>query len=414
VGFGAAVASLRRTAAAAVGRAVGWRAPAAVDRVVGVLWVLASASVLVVIGTVHLRVRRARSRWPRAELHGVPVRLAPATGPAVIGLARAEIVVPRWLLALAPAEQRLVLAHEREHVRARDPLLLALGWGAVALVPWHPAVWWMLSRLRLAVELDCDARVLRQGAPRASYGALLIDLAGHGSGFHVGATALADTASHLERRLRTMTPRPTRFTAARAGALAAAALLAVLAACEAKLPTEADVARMNVASAEQGARRMTLILPSDSTAAYTLDGRSITSAEAHALAPEQIGQIRVMRKRVDGAPGTAEIDITSRKPGDVLVAGTTPKARTRFFLRTRDSTGAATVHSPGEKPDGEFEGLLVIDGEVAEASRLRTIPPDQIAVVEVVKGPEAAKQYADPAAAKGVIRITTKTGAGKR
>jgi hypothetical protein len=386
-----------------------------VDRALGALWLVASASVLVVIAGVHLRVRRARSRWPRVELHGVPVRLAPATGPAVIGLARAEIVVPRWLLALAPGEQRLVLAHEREHVRARDPLLLALGWGAVALVPWHPAVWWMLSRLRLAVELDCDARVLRQGAPRASYGALLIDLAGHGSGFHVGATALADTASHLERRLRTMTPHPTRFTAARAGALAAAALLAVLAACEAKLPTEAEVARMNVASAEQGARKMAFILPGDSNAVYTLDGRSITSAEAHALAPEQIGQLRVMRKRVDGGPGTAEINIISRKPGDVLVPGTGPETRTRLFVRTLDTSGTvSTTHGPGERIEGEFEGLLVVDGAVADRSRLRTIPPDQIESVEVVKGPEAAKQYADPAAAKGVIRITTKAGAGKR
>ena len=76
-------------------------------------------------------------------------------------------VKARWLLRRAPDEQRIVLAHEAEHVRARDPLLLAAGCAGVALLPWHPVSWWLLARLRLAVELDCDRRVLRRGvAPR--------------------------------------------------------------------------------------------------------------------------------------------------------------------------------------------------------------------------------------------------------
>lgn len=402
-------APLDAAAAAARGRT-----PPGVEQGLAAGWAVLSALVLLVLVTVHLRLRRARRHWPAARLHGVPVRVAPAVGPAVVGLTRPEIVVPRWLLSLGRREQELVLAHEHEHVRARDPLLLALGWGAVALVPWHPAAWWMLSRLRLAVELDCDRRVLGQGAATAAYGALLIDLAGQGSGFHVGAPALADSASHLERRLRTMTSHRARFAAARTGALGALALLALLAACEAKLPTEAQVANMDVAAAESGARRVQMIRLGDTTATYTLDGRSITAAEAHALKPEQIGRIEVMRKQIAGQPSQAQVNILSRQPGDALVAGSAPKVETRIVMRTKgahDSTGAVGGMS---RMDGEsFDGLLVIDGEVAEAGRLRGVPPNDIVSVEVLKGPEAAKLYSDPAAARGVIKITTRAGAAK-
>ncbi|MGZ6640165.1 MAG: M56 family metallopeptidase, partial [Solirubrobacteraceae bacterium] len=77
----------------------------------------------------------------------------------------------------ATAVQRLVIAHEAEHVAARDTLVLGIACVVVAAMPWNPVVWYMLSRLRLAVELDCDARVLRAGAAPLSYGALLIDVA---------------------------------------------------------------------------------------------------------------------------------------------------------------------------------------------------------------------------------------------
>src|SRR6185437_11327218 len=130
---------------------------------IAVGWLVAALALLALFLAVQLRFHRARRAWPSTHLHGVRVRVSPAAGPAVIGVSRPEIVVPRWLLGRDDDEQRLVLAHEVEHLRARDPLVLALGWLAIALVPWNPAVWFMASRLRLAVELDCDARVLRGG-----------------------------------------------------------------------------------------------------------------------------------------------------------------------------------------------------------------------------------------------------------
>ena len=54
-----------------------------------------------------------------------------------------------------------------EHVRTKDPLTLALGLAAVVVAPWNPLAWWQHRRLRDAVEVDCDRRVLSEGRNRA-------------------------------------------------------------------------------------------------------------------------------------------------------------------------------------------------------------------------------------------------------
>ncbi|MCY7379088.1 MAG: M56 family metallopeptidase [Gemmatimonadaceae bacterium] len=223
------------------------------------LWFVATVGALGTLALVHLRLRRARSGWIDSELHGHQVRVAPSEGPAVIGILHPVIVVPRWLLARDADEQRLVLEHEAEHVQARDHLMLLAACVAVACMPWHPATWWSLARLRLAIELDCDARVLRRGTPPRFYGEMLIDLAGQCSGFRVGATALADKTSHLERRLLAMKPITPRNRPLRTGLLCATAALALSAACEARVPTSAEIQSMDVASAERSAMESGLI-----------------------------------------------------------------------------------------------------------------------------------------------------------
>jgi bla regulator protein blaR1 len=211
--------------------------PSAIDGYLLGGWATLSGVLVLMLATVYVRSRLLLRAEPLTDLQGIRVRLTAAAGPAVVGLLRPEIVVPRWLLLRPAEEQRLVLAHEREHADAHDSLLLALGCVAAALVPWHPAVWCMLSRLRLAVEMDCDARVLRRGVTRRSYGMLLIELAGKSSGLRFGVPALADGSSHLQQRLLAMNPSVRRFAFLRACALCGIALIALLAACDSTLPT---------------------------------------------------------------------------------------------------------------------------------------------------------------------------------
>lgn len=209
------------------------RLPFAVDRAVALLWLTASASAFIYFFGGYRRQRALLATAPQVEVRDVPVRLSDDFGPAVVGVRQAEIVVPRWLLTRHPAEQHLVITHEVEHLRAQDPVLLSVAAATTVLLAWNPIAWWSFARLRLAAELDCDARVLRCGTPTDVYGALLIDLTAASQRVRPGALAFAERPSQLERRLVAMTDRPASTSRRRLAltSAAAVALVATLYAC---------------------------------------------------------------------------------------------------------------------------------------------------------------------------------------
>jgi beta-lactamase regulating signal transducer with metallopeptidase domain len=379
--------------------------PVSMAKAIALLWVLATVTALVLIALVHLRVRLARRAWPAAELHGHRVRVAPATGPAVIGVIDPEIVVPRWLLLRAEHEQRLVLAHEQEHLRGGDHLALAAGCLAVALLPWHPALWWMLARLRLAIELDCDARVLRRGVSPSTYGATLIDLAGQCSGFRVGATALADEGSHLERRILAMKDMSHRRSIVRGGALCAAGSLALLVACQAKVPTAAQIGAMDVATAQHNAQMFTGGNVAIGKALFYVDGKQVDARAAHALTPNQIASVSVTHGSDASMPATIRIS-TSGEPASTAPANGLARLHStlaRIAGHTSPHEGTPTLGAD----DRIMSGLILLDGSVIDRAALAKVDPATLKSVEVIKGPLATKLYSEPAAANGVIKMTT-------
>jgi beta-lactamase regulating signal transducer with metallopeptidase domain len=274
------------------------------------LWIAVSAALFIVLLFTFDRMRRARRSWRPHLIGDATVLVSRGDGPALVGLLSPAIVVPAWLLHESFERQQLVVRHEREHQRAHDQILLALACAAVCLLPWNAALWWMLRRMRLAVELDCDARVLRGGAPARSYGMLLLDIAGHASAarpFH--APALVDARTHLERRVLAMTENRTVRPLRAAGAGAAALLLAA-AACTTDLPTAAQIDKMDVNEVEYQATQAGLVQHTGDGPVYIVDGVIVTEAEARALAPDQIAAIEVMRH-----------DAAVRAYGEVAVSG---------------------------------------------------------------------------------------------
>src|SRR5262249_30863755 len=123
---------------------VSWPITRALDAPLWVVWPVLSASLVMVGLVAWLRLRRRARGWEQTTLDDEPVFVAPDTGPAVFGFFRPRIVVPRWLLERPLLIRALVLEHELEHVRARDPLLLLLALVLVALVPWNLPLWWQL------------------------------------------------------------------------------------------------------------------------------------------------------------------------------------------------------------------------------------------------------------------------------
>ncbi len=149
---------------------------------------------------------RRRASWREGTLLGRSVLWSRDSGPAVVGLAGSRIVLPEWVRGAGRERQELVLAHEEEHQRARDAQLRFLAAALLVAFPWNPALWLQYHRLGLALELDCDSRVMRRWPDRrALYGDLLLRV-GTARGLlpGVAVAALAEQPSLLERRLRAL------------------------------------------------------------------------------------------------------------------------------------------------------------------------------------------------------------------
>ena len=83
---------------------------------------------------------------------------------------------------------------------------------ATILMPWNPVIWWQLFRLRTAVELDCDRRVIAAGASVCSYTELLLALGGRPRpGGWLLRPALVQLETTLGRRIVAMLDRNVRL-----------------------------------------------------------------------------------------------------------------------------------------------------------------------------------------------------------
>jgi TonB family protein len=93
------------------------------------------------------------------ELHdaGADVRsVASIHQPVTFGVLRPVVLLPETLAALSPEVQRAVLAHELWHVRRRD-WLWSIGEEVLLAALWfHPAIWYLVSRVQCAREEVVD------------------------------------------------------------------------------------------------------------------------------------------------------------------------------------------------------------------------------------------------------------------
>ena len=237
-----------------------WGRLAQFDGTLVLAWLLGSALVLAWIVASSVRLASARREWRGASLADEGVLVSRDTGPAVVGLVGGSIVVPEWALYAEREMQELMLAHEREHIRAGDPLLVAVVGLVLVLMPWNLPAWWIASRLRLAIEVDCDARVLLGSrSDVATYAGLLLEVGRRVSGLRP-AVAFSSPTSFLERRILAMTSGSgSASRSVRSTAFAAAATLSLTLLWVAPHPVFEELCRADSAS-EQPARGPRLIV----------------------------------------------------------------------------------------------------------------------------------------------------------
>lgn len=176
------------------------------DAALMIIWALASFTLLIrwSVGSLRLH-RRLKAATPGIE-GDIEVWFTRDVGPAVAGVVRPRVVLPEWLSSLPQSQRTLVVEHEHEHVRAADPLVVAVARAARIATPWNPVTWLLTSYLKRGVELDCDRRVLRRHPDVETYGSTLLAISSLHQGSLYGAAAFAETS--LRQRILAMTTRP--------------------------------------------------------------------------------------------------------------------------------------------------------------------------------------------------------------
>ncbi len=376
------------------------------------------------------RLRRGRHGWASARIGETDVRVTDDFGPAVVGVIRPEIVLPRHLLALDAGQLSMVLRHENQHRLARDPALLMVGAGLLCAMPWNPLMWFQFRRLRRAIELDCDARVLGSGVSAARYGRLLVTMQGAPTRYAL-ATMLQEPASFLERRLMMMKQRLQVTRPVRAFALAGMAAILVVAACETPNPTAVQVeptgefvvtevsgsAGQFTAPVDESVIRGAIneIELEDASNLWQYRGRVYEEvpvetdvSAVRGLVPFQhaergVAVYQLSEASVDGIWKAPEGGVV--REGLWLPEGELALKQPFTVERVNGSAAAGELRLRGAL-DGSVTPLIIVDGVITDGT-LADVSSLDIESIELVKGAAAVSVYGERAS-NGVVVITTK------
>jgi len=114
--------------------------------------------------------------------------------------------------------------------------LLAIAILLIVAMPWNLPLWWQLRRLRFAIEMDCDARVLKGGHDVSRYGEALIMVGERQSSRIAVVAAMSESKSFLEQRIRKMLWKQKKFAWVSGAALAGLGLVLAASAAEVSPP----------------------------------------------------------------------------------------------------------------------------------------------------------------------------------
>lgn len=351
---------------AAAARDIGQSFSVTWGTVAAAVWLAGAGLMLVVLAR-----RQARFRRLLGALRPAGKRLltsdSASAGPAVIGVIRPRVIVPRdFGRRFDTRQRRLMLAHEYTHLKRADPAWNLVAAGLRCLFWFNPLVHLGAARFRHDQELACDATVLarRRHARRAYASALLAlqdDLPVPAFGF--GAHPLKERIHMLAILKRTS---PERHLVGMMVAVAVA--LAAAAAAWAANPAPSDA---NATIAEQFAFAIEVIV----------DGRSqvgqLTLTGDVGVSPIGEGQPRMfandtlrLEHNDEESGWTAEVTIDRMSDGKFSVTST---------IRKNDEIVATPRMIIGSEAPASIETRDPETGEIAYRLVLTPISPVQAA-----------------------------------
>jgi hypothetical protein len=164
------------------------------------------------------------------------------------------VLLPEGFDAMPRERQLAVALHELLHARRGDWAFLVAEEALVAVLFFHPAVHWLVDRVRLAREQCVDAEVVRRVGARDAYLESLVDAARAASFARAVPAAPFLRQSHLRERVELLL-QEVSMSRVRATAHVAAAALAVLLAVSlsaSALPLQSAATPKSAAKAPEG------------------------------------------------------------------------------------------------------------------------------------------------------------------
>lgn len=161
--------------------------------------------------------------------------------PFVLGVLRPRIYLPN---SLSREDMPYVIAHERAHIRRRDPLWKALGFGLLCIYWFQPLLWLGYALFCRDMELACDEKVASALSPshRANYSQALLNCSA-GRRFLAACPVAFGEVGVKERVKRVLSFRRPTLRAV----LAAVLICAVIAVCFLTNPVTPEPPKVTVA-----------------------------------------------------------------------------------------------------------------------------------------------------------------------
>ena len=153
------------------------------------------------IETVPQAIQETAARLGVAPVFGLSAEIQ---GPATFGLRRPAILLPPRFREMDAAQQQAIASHELLHVARHDWAFNLAEEITLAGFWFHPAVWWLVGRIRLSREQVVDQSVVELTGARKPYLYALVEIAaGAGAARAIVAPAFLKE-SQLVERIRTL------------------------------------------------------------------------------------------------------------------------------------------------------------------------------------------------------------------
>ena len=127
------------------------------------------------------------------------------TGPVTHGLRNPAILLPTRFLQMETRQQEAIACHELLHVKRRDWLRHLMEEAVRGLFWFHPAIWWLLEKIRLTREQVVDEQVVARTHQRGAYLEALLEIARPRAAPLLPAAAAFVRRAHLRARVAAIT-----------------------------------------------------------------------------------------------------------------------------------------------------------------------------------------------------------------